>query len=76
MTRMRVNGVPVIEAEEDGKCDLCGTAAETRPYGPNGEEVCHPCGMKDEAATRRAFHRFLDGRPVKAPRTGVEDAES
>lgn len=61
MTRVRVNGVPVIEPEAPMQCDLCGARKETRPYGPNGEEVCFPCGMKDEAAMKRAFGRFLGG---------------
>jgi hypothetical protein len=51
----------VIEATPPQKCELCGTRAETRPYGPNGEEVCFPCGMKDEAAARRGFRRLIEG---------------
>jgi hypothetical protein len=34
-------------------CELCGEVAELRPYGPNGEEICFQCGMKDEEATKR-----------------------
>ena len=44
-----------IVAQPPGRCDLCGVVAETRPYGPNGEDVCFDCGMKDEAAAKRAF---------------------
>ena len=33
--------------------------AETRPYGPNGEEVCFKCGMKNEAAAKRQFDRYV-----------------
>lgn len=43
-----VCGIPVIEAEPDFICFLCGKQDETRPYGPNGEEVCFACAMKPE----------------------------
>jgi hypothetical protein len=45
----------------DGKCELCGALAETRPYGPNGEHACFDCGMKDESAAKRAFSKRLAG---------------
>lgn len=48
-----------IMAQPDGRCDLCGEVKETRPYGPNGENVCFPCGMKDEDAMKRAFERRM-----------------
>lgn len=51
----------IIQEQPPGRCDLCGAVAETRPYGPNGENVCFPCGMKDEAAMKRAFQARLDG---------------
>lgn len=47
--------------QPDSKCELCGDMAECRPYGPNGENVCHPCGMKDEEAAKRQFFKHLDG---------------
>lgn len=55
-----LNAQAVIQAEVDSRCELCGTVAETRPYGPNGEEVCFACGMKDEAAAERAFLARMD----------------
>lgn len=51
----------IIEAEGKQTCELCGASAETRPYGPNGEEVCFPCGMKDEATAKRQASRYLFG---------------
>lgn len=51
----KVNGVFIIEAEEEQQCDLCGKIAELRPYGPNGECICFECGMKNEEAAKRAF---------------------
>ena len=56
----------VIEAEPDGTCQLCGKTDETRPYGPNGEEVCFDCGMKDQAAAERGFAKFVLGQDVPA----------
>jgi len=53
------NGPFIIAAEKPQQCDLCGKIAELRPYGPNGEAVCFPCGMKDEAAAKRAFLKRL-----------------
>jgi hypothetical protein len=50
-----------IMAQPPGRCDLCGTVAETRPYGPQGENVCFPCGMKDEDAAKRGFDRRFGG---------------
>lgn len=49
----------VIEATQ--KCELCGALKETRPYGPNGENVCFPCGMKDEDSAKRGFRRLIEG---------------
>lgn len=47
----RVSNIPVIEGEPDFICFMCGKVAETRPYGPNGEELCFECAMKDEKET-------------------------
>lgn len=48
-----------IAAQPPGRCDLCGKVDETRPYGPNGEDVCFDCGMKNEAAVERAFKKRM-----------------
>lgn len=45
----------VLVVVSPGPCELCGAEDETRPYGPNGENVCFDCGMKDGAAAKRAF---------------------
>lgn len=55
------NGVPVIAVEPERTCELCGKLAETRPYGPKGENICHDCGKKDRAATERGMHAYLFG---------------
>lgn len=37
--------------ESPQRCELCGLIAETRPYGPDYEEICIDCAKKDEGAT-------------------------
>lgn len=49
----------VLAPESDKVCELCGTTAETRPYGPNGERICYPCAMKDPDTTERMFNKFI-----------------
>ena len=57
MTHKTKNGVLLICEEPDGTCEFCGATDELRPYGPNGENVCFDCAMKDEAAAARQFRR-------------------
>lgn len=57
----RNGNIVTIEVEEDGKCELCGIIEELRPYGPNGEEICYDCGMKNEEVTKRQCARVLLG---------------
>ena len=45
--------------EEDAICELCGKLDELRPYGPNGENICYECGMKDEEAAIAKFTQRL-----------------
>lgn len=58
-----INGIPVIEAEPDFICAFCGKVSETRPYGPNGEEICFDCGMKNEEQTEAVMDFKLFGGP-------------
>ena len=58
-----MSGKNFIAPEEDRLCQLCGQFEETRPYGPNGEQVCFDCGMKDPAAAVRAFRKYVMGDP-------------
>lgn len=48
-----------IETEKRRVCQLCGSAEETRPYGPGGIRVCFPCGMADKAETERQFNAVI-----------------
>lgn len=59
----RVADIFIITVEPNSKCELCGTVAELRPYGPNGERVCFTCGMKDEdeEEAKRQFSQHLNG---------------
>jgi hypothetical protein len=71
-----LNGVLIIAAEPDDKCELCGAIAETRPYGPNGARICHPCGMLDEFETTRQMLKVW-GWPSDddSVRRGIEGAK-
>lgn len=57
----RIGNIAIIAPEEDRRCELCGKLDECRPYGPNGEQVCYDCGMKDEAAVNRQMNKHLFG---------------
>jgi hypothetical protein len=46
----------------DGTCQMCGSLDELRPYGPNNENICFDCAMKDEETTKRKFREMLDGQ--------------
>jgi len=41
-------------------CELCGDKAELRPYGPNRERICAPCGSKDMVTTMRMMNAAMD----------------
>lgn len=51
----------IIEQTPPAKCELCGKVAELRPYGPNGENICFQCGMKDEKTTEKRFRQVVFG---------------
>jgi hypothetical protein len=51
----------IIEYTPPAKCELCGKVDELRPYGPNGENICFDCGMKDEETTKRRFAQHVLG---------------
>jgi hypothetical protein len=61
----RIGKISVIAAEPDGRCELCGSIAETRPYGPNGERICYECGQKNLAVTERQMRRVLFGEETQ-----------
>lgn len=55
--------VPVIQAQGDAKCELCGKMAELRPYGPGGKNICYGCAVKDKARTEHNMRIQLFGNP-------------
>ena len=59
-----MSGKGFIQEEPKSKCDLCGKAAELRPYGPRGERICFECGMKAEKTTTRQFSRVVLGEEI------------
>lgn len=59
-----MSGSGVIAPELDQACELCGVIDECRPYGPNGEQICFDCGMKDEATTRKRMDHYIFGEPL------------
>lgn len=53
--------VTLIENEEPGDCQMCNKNDELRPYGPNGENVCVECAMKDKKSmVKRMYKRMYD----------------
>jgi len=49
----------IITDTPPATCELCGQQKELRPYGPNGENICFPCGQKDVAGTVQKFYRRI-----------------
>lgn len=56
-----MSGRGIIMEEPPQVCELCGAIEECRPYGPNGEQVCFECAMKDEEAAKRKMQEYLFG---------------
>ena len=51
----------IIAQQADEVCEMCGKVDECRPYGPNDEQICFDCGMKDEATTRKKMESYIFG---------------
>ena len=56
-----MSGLGIIQEESPQRCELCGVIEETRPYGPNGEQVCFECGMKDEENANKRMRLYIFG---------------
>ena len=56
-----MSGRGFIATEPSQVCELCGAIDECRPYGPNGEQICFDCGMKDPETTQRKMDAYLFG---------------
>lgn len=51
----------IIAQQPDEACEMCGTIAECRPYGPNDENICFECAMKDEDTAKRKMESYIFG---------------
>ena len=60
-----MSGRGFIAAELDQVCEMCGAIAECRPYGPNDEQICFDCAMKDEETTERKMAAYIFGETEK-----------
>ena len=60
-----IGGIPFLFVEEDRRCELCGKIDECRPYGPNGEQICFDCAMKDEETTKKMMNKVLFGENIQ-----------
>lgn len=58
-----MSGPGLIEVEAKGLCQLCLARSETRPYGPNGEEICFECGVKNPLQSEKRMGQYLMGDP-------------
>ena len=56
-----MSGRGIIQEEPPQACQMCGIIAECRPYGPNDEEICFECAMKDPETTERKMAIYLFG---------------
>jgi len=56
-----MSGRGIIATEPEQFCEVCGILAECRPYGPNDEQICFDCAMKDEETTHRKMVKYIFG---------------
>lgn len=52
--------------DNPGVCAVCREEVlQRRPYGPNGADICQPCGDKDPVNTfKRTVSRLFDREPT------------
>jgi hypothetical protein len=51
----------IIQEQAPEVCEMCGKIEECRPYGPNDENVCFDCAMKNPAAAERKMAAHIFG---------------
>lgn len=56
-----MSSLGIITEEPPQRCEMCGIIEETRPYGPEGEEICYDCGMKNPETTEQKMLTYLFG---------------
>jgi hypothetical protein len=57
----KIGDTLIIEEEPPDLCEFCKEYKELRPYGPNGENICHSCAMKDEESAKAQFFKLMEG---------------
>ena len=62
-----MSGRGFIAQQPDEVCEICGKVDECRPYGPNDENICFDCAMKDEATTERKMAAYIFGETDANP---------
>jgi hypothetical protein len=56
----KIGDLLVIEPVDPKVCFVCGKVEDTRPYGPNREEICFNCMISDPELKRAAIERFRE----------------
>ena len=56
-----MSGRGIIAEQAPEVCEMCGAVEECRPYGPNDENICFECAMKDEATTEKKMRAYIFG---------------
>ena len=56
-----MSGRGIIAQQADEVCEMCGKVDECRPYGPNDENICFDCAMKDPETTERKMAAYIFG---------------
>lgn len=59
-----MSGRGFIMQEAEQFCEQCGKLDECRPYGPNDEQICFDCAMKDDeskAIAERKMAAYIFG---------------
>ena len=44
-----------LERYKNNKCYVCQKLADTRPYGDDGQNICHPCMISDPKRQETAY---------------------
>lgn len=57
-----MSSLGIIQEESPQACTMCGVIDECRPYGPNDEEICFECAMKDEETTKQKMTEYIFGK--------------
>ena len=56
-----MSGPGFIAVQPPEVCEMCGIVDECRPYGPNDENICFNCAMKDEETAKRKMDAYIFG---------------